>query len=279
MNRSPWGARMVGFTSAIAVSAAACSLAFGWQVLETADRVAAAAGSPPGSAAPPISPTPRSPASSPTSPVDPPSALSTDEYSAAGIEDLLAQVRVVAARPHVAGDDRDCGPGDGCVFGTEWSDDTNAPDSHNGCDTRNDVLHEQLLDVTFKAGSNDCDVVAGHFTDPYTGAEMDYATEGSEIHVDHLFALAAAWDFGAAGWTPAQRSRFANDTALELLAVSGSANMSKGDSTPASWLPTVKPYRCEYVTRYLRVAVAYQLAITDADRTVIRFVERRSCPA
>lgn len=197
------------------------------------------------------------------------------EFSAARITALLEQARVVDRRPQVPGYERDCGPGEGCVFGTAWSDDTDAPQGHNGCDTRNDVLAATLDDVRFAEGSNDCDVVAGHFTDPFTGRVMDYATEGSQIHVDHLFPLAAAWDLGAAEWTPEQRARFANDTELELLAVNGGANSAKGDSTPASWLPPHKPYRCEYVTRYLEVAAAYDLALTAADVTVIGYAARR----
>lgn len=195
------------------------------------------------------------------------------------VRPLLAAARVVEQRPDVPGYDRDCGPGDGCVFGTEWTDDTDAPSSHNGCDTRNDVLAATLDDVAFDPGSHDCDVVAGHFVDPYTGTPMDYITEGSQIHVDHLIPLAAAWDLGAASWTPARRARFANDTDLELIAVQGSANLSKGDSTPASWLPPNKAFRCEYVTRYLRVADAYDLAITAADVRVIEPVIQKSCSA
>ncbi|QCW51264.1 HNH endonuclease [Nocardioides dongxiaopingii] len=191
--------------------------------------------------------------------------------------ELLGLVRVVARRPDVPGYDRECGADGGCVFGTEWSDDTDAPDGHNGCDTRNDVLGASLRDVRYSERSPDCDVVAGTLDDPYTGARIDYATEGSQIHVDHLFPLAAAWDLGAAGWTPAQRARFANDTALELVAVDGTANLQKGDSTPASWLPPAKAYRCTYVTSYLEVAHAYDLAITDADVRVIEPVLRKSC--
>ncbi len=39
---------------------------------------------------------------------------------------------------------------------------------------------------------------------------------------------------------PAERASFANDPDLELIAVSGGANLSKGDSTPASWLPPLQ---------------------------------------
>lgn len=206
-----------------------------------------------------------------------PPAPSSASDPAARVIELLAAARVVDRRPDVPGYDRDCGPGEGCVFGTEWSDDTAAPQGHNGCDTRNDVLAATLDDVAFEPGSHDCDVVAGRFVDPYTGTPMDYATQGSQIHVDHLFPLAAAWDLGAASWPLARRAEFANDTSLELIAVQGSANLSKGDSTPASWLPPNTAYRCAYVTRYLEVAAAYRLAITSADVRVIEPVVRKSC--
>lgn len=190
---------------------------------------------------------------------------------------LLGEVRRVEERPDVPGYDRGCGPDEGCVFGPDWSDDTDAPLGRNGCDTRNDVLARSLEDVAFSERSPTCDVVAGTLVDPYTGTELDYATQGSDIHVDHLFPLAAAWDLGAAAWTPDERATFANDPDLGLVAVSGSANLSKGDSTLASWLPPDRSYRCDYVAAYLEVALAYDLAVTAADVRVIGPVVERSC--
>ena len=214
-----------------------------------------------------------------TTPVDADWSTTTtgDGSVADDVRRLLAEVRRVDRRPDVPGYDRDCGPGDGCVFGTEWSDDTAAPLGRNGCDTRNDVLAASLAGVRFSERSPTCDVVGGLLRDPYTGTVIDYATDGSQIHVDHLFPLAAAWDLGAARWTPQERATFANDPELELLAVSGSANLSKGDSTPASWLPPYRPYRCAYVTAYLEVALAYDLAVTAADVRVIEPVLESSC--
>lgn len=250
---------------------------FGWRMLEgTGDLVAS---TPTGGGNPVATrPAPQrseSPASTPSAPTTPTStaesALPT-QGPGSEIAALLTQVNILAMRPQIPGYDRDCGPEGACVFGTDWTDATNGPDGRNGCDTRNDVLAQALTNVKFSVRSPACDVVGGTLTDPYTGTVMDYATEGSEIHIDHMFPLAAAWDLGAASWTLERRIDFANDTAFELIAVQGTANMSKGDSTPASWLPPLKAYRCTYVTRYLTVAVAYDLAITQADKTVIRHV-------
>ncbi|WP_323791860.1 HNH endonuclease family protein [Nocardioides sp.] len=193
------------------------------------------------------------------------------------VRTLLDDVRRVARRPDLPGYDRSCSPGDGCVFGTDWSDATEAPLSRNGCDTRNDVLGATLVDVEFSERSNGCDVVAGLLVDPYTGDTLDYATDGSQIHIDHLFPLAAAWDLGAASWSAAERATFANDPDLELLAVSGTANLSKGDSTPADWLPPDADFHCSYVRAYLEVALAYDLAITDADRAAMERVLVQGC--
>ena len=240
-----------------------CVATFGWQVLAgdgaQADHVNARHRS-----------TSTSSESASPAPTSTPSGASTNQE--AEITSLLARVTIVAERPQVPGYERDCGPEEGCVFGTEWTDATNAPDGHNGCDTRNDVLAQSLANVTFSARSPDCDVVGGILTDPYTGAVMDYATDGSEIHIDHLFPLAAAWDLGAASWSLERRTEFANDTAVELIAVQGTANMSKGDSTPASWLPPQRAFRCDYVARYLSVAIVYDLAVTAADETAIGHV-------
>ncbi|MDQ6688424.1 MAG: hypothetical protein M3Z50_12595, partial [Actinomycetota bacterium] len=127
-----------------------------------------------------------------------------------GIYALLHRVRIVSTEPYVPGYDRSCSPGHACSFGSAWSDDTTAPDGHNGCDTRHDVLREQLHHVVLD--SNGCTLASGLLVDPYTGSRMQYATEGSQIQIDHLVALATAWRMGAAHWPLSRRMRFANDT-------------------------------------------------------------------
>ena len=45
-----------------------------------------------------------------------------------------------------------------------WSD----PD-RNGCDARNDTLKRDLTDISYKAGTRDCKVIAGQLLDPFSG--------------------------------------------------------------------------------------------------------------
>lgn len=176
---------------------------------------------------------------------------------------MLSHVQVVESRPNPPGYDRDCGPGDGCVFGTAWKD-----VDRNGCDTRNDVLKRDLTDTVFKPGTRQCKVKSGHGRDPYTGALLEYPQDPVEI--DHVFPLALAWDMGADSWTVERRTQFANDPA-NLVAASRAANRSKSDKSPAEWIKDVAPAeRCDYVKGFTTVALAYNLPITRADADTIR---------
>ncbi len=189
---------------------------------------------------------------------------------------LLQRVEVIDERPDVPGYERDCGPGNGCVFGTAWSDATDAPLSHNGCDTRNDVLARAMTRVRHRPGTGGCVVVAGVLHDPYTGRRISFRkSDAGAVQIDHVIPLAAAWDLGAHAWSPRLRRRFANDTDVELLAVDGAANMRKRDSTPQDWVPAAAAYRCFYAAKYLTAAVRYSLPVTAADAQVLAEIARR----
>lgn len=185
------------------------------------------------------------------------------------LDELLGDVDLVDQRPDVPGYDRECGPQAGCSFGQAWTDATDAELGRNGCGTRDDVLARDLTAVSYRPGSNDCVVVAGTLSDPYTGQEIAFRKETAhEVGIDHIYPLARAWDMGAATWSTERRTRFANDP-LNLLAVSGRANSSKGDRGPGEWLPVNAGYRCGYASRYLEVTTAYDLPVTAEDHQAL----------
>ena len=189
----------------------------------------------------------------------------------------MQRVQVVPERRKVPGYLRRCGGDRGCVFGPAWSDHTDAPGSGNGCSTRQDVLLRDVRGAAPEAGQP-CRIVGGILVDPYTGRRVDLRVSGLRaVHVDHVFPLAAAWDLGASRWSPALRARFANDVELNLLAVSAQVNTDKGDATPERWMPPDPRRHCFYASRYLSVALAYDLAVTDGDLREIRRAAHR-CP-
>jgi hypothetical protein len=146
-------------------------------------------------------------------------------------------------------------------FGPAWAD-----TDRNGCDTRNDVLSRDLTAETFKAGTNNCVVITGRLLDPYTGRTLGFRKDdASAVQIDHVVSLSNAWQTGAQGWTADKRLAFANDP-LNLLAVDGPTNGSKGDGDAATWLPPNKGYRCAMVARQVAVKAKYQLWMTPAER-------------
>lgn len=192
------------------------------------------------------------------------------------LEQLLAVVRVIPGRPHTAGYERGCGSGQGCVFGPAWSDDHDGPGGHDGCDTRNNVLARQLVEVVYRPGTGNCVVQSGFLADPYTGTRAVFSkTNAQQMPVDHIYPLAAAWDMGAAAWPAAARLRFANDIDYNLQLTDRATNTDKSDGTPAEWLPPSRPGHCYYAGRYLTVAVRYRLPITEADHETLRDITAR----
>lgn len=205
-------------------------------------------------------------------------SVSSTAWTATGaaIRDRLQRVSVIDALPRVSGYDRDCGPGHACTFGPSWTDDNDGPSGHDGCDERNQILRTQLRNVEFRSGSK-CVVVAGVLDpEPYAGKAITFAkSDASKVQIDHRLALARAFALGAHAWSQEERIAFSNDTAAELIAVDGSANMSKGDDG-LEWLPTNVAYRCQYVSDYLAVSVKYKLPITAGDKAAADKVAR-SC--
>ena len=158
------------------------------------------------------------------------------------------------------------------AFGQKWSDDVTVEGGHNGCDTRNDVLRTQLEDVVVKPGTRGCVVLSGTLHDPYSGDVIAFqrgADTSSLVQIDHVVALANAWQTGAFAWSDEKRRNFANDP-RNLLAVKGSLNEQKKAADAAAWLPPAG--RCEYAARQVAVKAAYGLWVTEAEKEALRRV-------
>ncbi|MBV7294397.1 HNH endonuclease family protein [Corynebacterium sp. TAE3-ERU12] len=156
-------------------------------------------------------------------------------------------------------------------FGQRWSDDVPVALGHNGCDTRNDILRRDLTNIQFKPNTRDCVVLSGILVDPYTGATIQFQrgnTTSREVQIDHVVAMADAWQKGAQQLDAATRQSFANDP-LNLLAVDGTANQQKGAGDAATWQPSNAQFRCRYAARQVAVKHRYQLWVTEAERAAL----------
>lgn len=217
------------------------------------------------SSAPSLSaPSPASPAplSTPPQSTPPSTATQAPKLPAHNARQRLANLRVVDRQP--AGIPRYVRK----EFGSSWSD-----IDGNGCNQRDDVLlrdgHKGTLKTQWQ-GRCPHDVLAGTWTDPYTGKKLTFTDlkdrkQSQAIQIDHVVPLAEAWRSGAHAWDYEKRRQFAN-TLDNLLAVDGPTNMSKGDLDPAAWRPR-KGYQCAYASRWIRVKHSWDLG---ADASEIR---------
>ncbi len=122
-------------------------------------------------------------------------------------------------------------------------------DADGDCqDTRAEVLVQESLEPP-RLSADGCEVVAGRWYDPYTDTSF---TDPRDLDVDHRVPLGEAHRSGADRWDRARRLAFANDLSHPdtLIAVDRSANRSKADGDPLSWLPPAWGYRCAYVERW-----------------------------
>ena len=220
------------------------------------------------------------------SPTAPTSAVPTSTPSSAGTFDSLV----------IGETDRD-GSYDRDAFGQSWAD-----IDRNGCDTRNDILGRDLIDIEFKEGTNDCKVLSGTLVDSYSGDTIPFIAgqdTSADVQIDHLLPLKAVYATGGEAWPAEKREALANDP-VNLLAVKGTENSSKSDSLPSEWLPGFYPdvsdrhdlgqrvvwddlptdttLQCWYVDKLVPVFVAYDLGVTPEDRAALTAV-LESCPA
>jgi hypothetical protein len=143
-------------------------------------------------------------------------------------------------------------------FGDGWS-------KSNGCDTRNTILRRDLTNVQV---NDKCQVISGTLSDPYTDKVIQFTrgtSSSDDIQIDHVVALSDAWQKGAQQLSSDERVQLANDP-LELLAVDGPSNQQKGDGDAATWLPSNKAFRCQYVARQIAVKLKYHLWVTQAEK-------------
>lgn len=154
-------------------------------------------------------------------------------------------------------------------FGANWK-------VVKGCDTRNIILNRDLTNVVV---DEKCNVVNGTLNDPYTGKIIQFirgSGSSSDVQIDHVVALSDAWQKGAQQLTLNRRIDLANDP-IELLAVSGAANLQKSDGDAATWLPSNKSFRCLYVTRQIAIKQKYSLWVTQSEHDAIETILNK-CP-
>jgi Protein of unknown function (DUF1524) len=132
------------------------------------------------------------------------------------------------------------------------------------CNTREEVLKR---DGTNVVTDSSCAAKSGTWKSPYDGATW---TAASDVDIDHVVPLAAAWRSGAASWTQSDRQKFANDrTNPQLIAVTDNVNQAKGDQTPATWKPPLMSYWCTYAKMWVHVKFQWKLSVNKDEKAAL----------
>jgi len=134
--------------------------------------------------------------------------------------------------------------------------------------TRHEVLiDESIGEIKFK-DDKECQVLEGIWSDPFTGNEFN---DASSLDIDHMVPLKNAHISGGWAWGKSKKSSYANSLSNtnHLIAVSLSANRSKGARAPDEWKPTNREYWCEYANIWIEIKTNWGLTITQAESNAL----------
>ena len=135
-------------------------------------------------------------------------------------------------------------------------------------DARHEVLIAESLDqVTFET-DRECRVATGRWFGAFTGA---YVEDPGDLDIDHMVPLKNAHLSGAWAWNPAMKEEYANYLGEEnhLIAVTASANRSKGAKGPEEWGPPELGYWCQYATDWAEIKEWWELTMTKVESEIV----------
>ena len=195
-------------------------------------------------------------ASTSTSP--PTTTLATSIVAAASedsIADLLGALQISDTTPQADYDRDDWGSG--------WSD--NDSDCIN---TRHEVLIVESL-TTAGMDSSGCKVIGGQWFAAFTGT---YVYNPGSLDIDHFVPLANAHASGGWEWSSADKRDYYNDLSdpQHLIAVTASANRSKGSRGPDEWKPPDSSYWCQYAYSWAVIKVRWGLTVSSSEANALR---------
>ena len=170
-------------------------------------------------------------------------------------EDLLARL-VVSDEPAPVPYDRD-------DWGSGWSD-----DDGDCLSTRHEVLMHEAAESVFLRDDG-CLVTGGTWLAEFTGVVV---SDPTDLDIDHFVPLANAHMSGAWAWSAETKRSYYNDLTdpRHLIAVTSSANRSKGSRGPDEWKPPDETYWCVYADTWVDIKVRWELTVTTGELDVLR---------
>ena len=129
------------------------------------------------------------------------------------------------------------------------------------------LVAESLVPVIFET-DRECRVATGRWYGAFTGV---YVEDPSDLDIDHLVPLKNAHLSGGWRWDAEMKEEYANDLSDpdHLIAVTVSANRSKGAKGPEEWGPPEQSYWCDYATDWTEVKARWELTMTKVESEIV----------
>lgn len=131
----------------------------------------------------------------------------------------------------------------------------------SGCNTREDILTAEVIGLPQVDIFDRCTIVEADWYSAYD--EVIVSGSPSEIHIDHIVALAEAHRSGGASWSTEKKTAFANFRP-NLVAVSAASNISKSDHDVANWRPARSAW-CSLATQVVLTKSAFDLSVDERE--------------
>ena len=137
-------------------------------------------------------------------------------------------------------------------------------DADGDCQNARHVVLIEESAIAPTLNDSGCAVVSGLWLAPFSGVSVNLA---KELDVDHMVPLANAHKSGAWAWDATRKKNYANflDDSHHLIAVTASANRSKGARGPEEWQPPDPTYWCWYATDWVLIKSTWGLSATEQE--------------
>lgn len=129
------------------------------------------------------------------------------------------------------------------------------------------LVAESRFTVSYQTDRR-CRVASGQWLALYSNVVV---TEPGKLDVDHLVPLGNAHLSGGWRWNAVRRERYVNHLAdhQHLIAVTASANRSKGARGPEAWKAEDRSYWCQYAVDWITIKATWELKVTQAEHDAL----------
>ena len=150
-------------------------------------------------------------------------------------------------------------------WGSGWSD-----EDGDCLSTRHEVLMHEAAESVFLRDDG-CLVTGGTWLAEFTGTVV---SDPRDLDIDHFVPLANAHRSGAWEWSAETKRSYYNDLTdpRHLIAVTSSANRSKGSRGPDEWKPPDETYWCTYADTWVDIKVRWELSVTSDELDALQLM-------